>query len=115
MKISLIFIKETMNKVALFNQIGSFIDKSKTKEGHATWENNSGRDVSTFVGPGENDKQKFSLTFKAGAKFETKQPLLEKLLGTYPEILLGGALATDLLKARGMPVGASLTWEEVPA
>ena len=50
-----------------------------------------------------------ALAIVGGAKFETKQPLLEKLLGTYPEILLGGALATDLLKARGMPVGASLT------
>jgi phosphoglycerate kinase len=49
-----------------------------------------------------------ALAIIGGAKFETKQPLLEKLLGLYPEILLGGALATDMLKARGMPVGASL-------
>ena len=50
-----------------------------------------------------------SLAIIGGAKFETKQPLLEKLLTVYPNILLGGALADDLLKARGMPVGESLT------
>ncbi len=48
-----------------------------------------------------------SLAIVGGAKFETKQPLLEKLLKSYPNVLLGGALANDLLKARGMPVGAS--------
>ncbi len=46
-----------------------------------------------------------------GAKFETKQPLLEKLLPQYTDILLGGALANDLLKARGWPVGSSLVSE----
>ncbi len=43
-----------------------------------------------------------------GAKFETKQPLIEKLLTIYDKMLLGGALQSDVLKARGMPVGASL-------
>lgn len=43
-----------------------------------------------------------------GAKFETKQPLLEKLLGRYSTVLLGGVLGNDVLKARGLPVGASL-------
>lgn len=49
-----------------------------------------------------------ALAIVGGAKFETKQPLLEKLLPQYAEILLAGALANDLLKARGLPVGASL-------
>ena len=49
-----------------------------------------------------------SLAIVGGAKFETKQPLLEKLLQTYPTILLGGVLANDLLKARGTTVGISL-------
>lgn len=48
-----------------------------------------------------------SLAIVGGAKFETKQPLLEKLLQSYAQVLLGGALANDLLKARGLPVGAS--------
>lgn len=43
-----------------------------------------------------------------GAKFETKEPLVEKLLATYDKVLLGGALGNDLLKARGMPFGSSL-------
>ena len=49
-----------------------------------------------------------ALAIIGGAKFETKQPLLEKLLSQYSEILLGGALANDMLKARGLPVGVSL-------
>jgi phosphoglycerate kinase len=43
-----------------------------------------------------------------GAKFETKQPLIERLMPRYARILLGGALANDVIKARGLPVGASL-------
>lgn len=43
-----------------------------------------------------------------GAKFETKEPLIKKLLGTYAQVLLGGALANDVIKARGLPFGGSL-------
>ena len=43
-----------------------------------------------------------------GAKFETKGPTIQKLLTTYDKVLLGGALGSDLLKARGLPVGVSL-------
>jgi phosphoglycerate kinase len=43
-----------------------------------------------------------------GAKFETKQPLIAKLLSRYSALLLGGALGNDVIKARGMPFGASL-------
>ncbi|HEV7449260.1 MAG TPA: phosphoglycerate kinase [Candidatus Paceibacterota bacterium] len=49
-----------------------------------------------------------------GAKFETKQPLIEKLMPHYARILLGGALGNDVIKARGLPVGASLV-SSVPA
>lgn len=49
-----------------------------------------------------------SLAIIGGAKFETKEPLLQNLLAVYPQVLLGGALANDLLKARGLPVGVSL-------
>lgn len=52
--------------------------------------------------------EKPSLAIIGGAKFETKEPLLQKLLATYDEVLVGGALGNDLLKARGLPVGASL-------
>ncbi len=44
-----------------------------------------------------------------GAKFETKQPLIEKLLTLYSLVMVGGALGNDFIKARGWPFGASLT------
>ncbi len=43
-----------------------------------------------------------------GVKFETKVPVIKKLLGLYAEVLLGGALANDVIKARGLPFGGSL-------
>ncbi len=49
-----------------------------------------------------------ALAIVGGAKFETKEPLITKLLTQYEKILLGGALANDVLKARGAPIGASL-------
>lgn len=52
-----------------------------------------------------------ALAIVGGAKFETKQPLLEKLLMQYSEVLVAGALANDVLKARGLPVGVSLVSE----
>lgn len=54
---------------------------------------------------------KNSVAIIGGAKFETKQPLLEKLIASYGEVLLGGALGNDVIKARGMPFGASLVSE----
>jgi phosphoglycerate kinase len=50
-----------------------------------------------------------SIAIIGGSKFETKIPLLAKLLATYSTILLGGALGNDIIKARGMPFGASLS------
>jgi phosphoglycerate kinase len=49
-----------------------------------------------------------SLALIGGAKFETKLPLIAKLLGAYREVLVGGALGNDLIKARGLPFGSSL-------
>ncbi len=49
-----------------------------------------------------------SLALIGGAKFETKIPLITKLLSLYSSLLLGGALANDVIKARGLPFGASL-------
>ena len=49
-----------------------------------------------------------SLAIIGGAKFETKQPLIEKLLTLYSKVLIGGALGNDLIKARGFPFGSSL-------
>jgi phosphoglycerate kinase len=49
-----------------------------------------------------------SLAIVAGAKFETKEPLIRVLLAKYTDVFVGGALGNDLLKARGYAVGASL-------
>lgn len=49
-----------------------------------------------------------ALAIIGGVKFETKIPLLTKLLETYGQILLGGALANDMLKARGMDIKNSV-------
>ncbi len=43
-----------------------------------------------------------------GAKFDTKLPLLDKFIDIADQIFVGGALANDLLKARGYEVGKSL-------
>lgn len=50
-----------------------------------------------------------------GAKFETKQPLVERYLETYDHIILGGALANDFYKARGLEIGRSLTGDAAVA
>ncbi|MES2006618.1 MAG: phosphoglycerate kinase [Patescibacteria group bacterium] len=49
-----------------------------------------------------------SVALIGGAKFETKQPLIEKLLNIYSTVMVGGALGNDMLKARGFPFGSSL-------
>lgn len=43
-----------------------------------------------------------------GAKFETKIPLIEKFLDKADKVIVGGALANDIYKARGFEVGESL-------
>lgn len=42
-----------------------------------------------------------------GAKFDTKLPLIQKFLPLADTIIVGGALANDLYKARGLNIGAS--------
>lgn len=49
-----------------------------------------------------------SLFLIGGAKFETKMPLVEKYLSLYDKVFVGGALAHDVLKARGLEIGQSL-------
>jgi phosphoglycerate kinase len=53
-----------------------------------------------------------SLAIVAGAKFETKEPLIRILLQKYETVFVGGALANDLLKARGHNVGKSLVSDQ---
>jgi phosphoglycerate kinase len=55
-----------------------------------------------------------SFAILGGAKFETKSPLITALLKTYDHLFLTGALANDVFKARGLPVGRSLISSELP-
>jgi len=48
-----------------------------------------------------------------GAKISTKMPLLQKFAKTADSVFVGGALANDLLKARGFEIGISLVDPEV--
>ncbi len=50
----------------------------------------------------------------SGAKFDTKLPLIERFLNSADTIFVGGALANDLLKARGKSIGKSKVSTEVP-
>ncbi|HEY0948364.1 MAG TPA: phosphoglycerate kinase [Candidatus Paceibacterota bacterium] len=49
-----------------------------------------------------------SMAIIGGAKFSTKQPVLNKLLKIYGRVFVGGALANDFMQATGRPVGRSL-------
>jgi phosphoglycerate kinase len=49
-----------------------------------------------------------SLFILGGAKFETKEPLIEEYVDTYTRSFIGGALANDFIRARGLEVGKSL-------
>jgi len=49
-----------------------------------------------------------SLAVIGGAKFATKEVLLERLLEKYDHIFVAGALANDFFKAKGYEVGKSL-------
>jgi phosphoglycerate kinase len=49
-----------------------------------------------------------ALFILGGAKFETKQPLIERYADLYDHVFVGGAIANDLIKAKGYEVGESL-------
>lgn len=55
-----------------------------------------------------------SFAILGGAKFETKAPLIQLLLANYDRLFITGALANDVFKARGLPVGRSLISKELP-
>jgi len=54
-----------------------------------------------------------SLFILGGAKFATKLPLIDEYADIYDYMFIGGALANDLLKARGCPVGKSVVSDVV--
>jgi len=52
-----------------------------------------------------------ALFILGGAKFSTKQPLVEKFVEIYDHVFIGGALVNDFYKAQGLEIGRSLTSE----
>ena len=56
-----------------------------------------------------------SFAILGGAKFETKAPLIKQLLASYDHVFVTGALANDVFKAKGLPVGRSLISAEQPS
>ena len=56
-----------------------------------------------------------SLAVLGGAKFETKEPLILKLLDVYDNVFVGGALANEVLAAQGHPVGRSVVEDRTVA
>jgi phosphoglycerate kinase len=53
-----------------------------------------------------------SLAVLGGAKFSTKEPVLQKLLQQYDQVFVGGALANDFLAVQGHALGLSLVSRE---
>lgn len=49
-----------------------------------------------------------------GAKFETKDPVIRLFLNSYDHVCIVGAIANDVLKSQGYPVGRSLVSEHAP-
>lgn len=56
-----------------------------------------------------------ALAVIGGAKFSTKEAVLETLFNTYDSVFVGGALADDFFKAGGQEVGKSLVSDTAPA
>jgi len=56
-----------------------------------------------------------SLCILGGAKFDTKEPLIKKMLAVYDRVFVGGALANDVFRACGYEVGRSLVSATPPS
>lgn len=50
-----------------------------------------------------------SLCILGGAKFATKEPLIEKLVNIYDKVFISGALAHDFFRTKGFNIGRSLS------
>ncbi len=55
-----------------------------------------------------------SLAIIGGAKFETKDPVIRSFLGKYDHVCVVGAIANDVLRVQGFPVGRSRISEHAP-
>ena len=55
-----------------------------------------------------------ALAIIGGAKFETKDPVIKTFLGSYDHVCVVGAIANDVLRVQGYPVGRSKISEHAP-
>lgn len=55
-----------------------------------------------------------ALAIIGGAKFETKDPVIRSFLSTYDHVCVVGAIANDVLRVQGFPVGRSKISEHAP-
>jgi 3-phosphoglycerate kinase len=55
-----------------------------------------------------------ALAIIGGAKFETKDPVIRSFLSSYDNVCVVGAIANDVLRVQGFPVGRSLISEHAP-
>lgn len=67
------------------------------------------RELSSALNP-----PKPSLAIIGGAKFETKDPIIRSFLEKYDHVFVVGAIANDILKAKGFPVGVSKVSDHAP-
>lgn len=56
-----------------------------------------------------------SIAIIGGAKFETKDPIIRSFLTKYDHVCVVGAIANDVLKAKGFPIGRSKISEHPPS
>jgi len=55
-----------------------------------------------------------ALVIIGGAKFETKDPIIRSFLDVYDQVCVVGAIANDVLRVKGFPVGRSKISEHAP-
>jgi len=55
-----------------------------------------------------------ALVMIGGTKFETKDPVIRSFIDVYDHVFVVGAIANDVLRARGLPVGRSKISEHAP-
>lgn len=55
-----------------------------------------------------------ALVIIGGTKFETKDPVIRSFIDVYDRVFVVGAIANDVLRARGLPVGVSKVSDHAP-
>ena len=61
------------------------------------------------IGLNESDLKKPFVGIVGGAKVSDKIKIIERLLSSVDQLIIGGAMANTLLKAQGFEIGKSLT------